>query len=235
MNRVCWRDPTLRKGRPTFALEVHVKNNIRSNKAALRILVADDDPCVLRAVADRCLRAGFEVDTATDGLKTLIKASRNKPDILIIDVHMPEIDGLSVCAFLQDVVKQLPHVVVLTGSSGQEIAGRCLDLDATCIHKGNNFWDDLDSSLSKLCPEKADVITRFGMQTSKLEVRKRPRILLVDDDVSVKKCSSTDFEIWVQSFCTLPTPREDTGKLDASNQQLLLPTFSCRTATQNIS
>ena len=53
------------------------------------MLVADDDPCVLRAIADRCTLMGFEVETATNGLKTLIKASRYNPDILVVDVHMP--------------------------------------------------------------------------------------------------------------------------------------------------
>ena len=61
--------------------------NARSNKVASKILIADDDPCVRSAIADRCARVGFEVETATDGLKALIKASRYNPDILIIDVH----------------------------------------------------------------------------------------------------------------------------------------------------
>ncbi len=168
--------------------------NARSHKVASKVLIADDDPCVLKAVADRCARVGFEVETATDGLKTLIKASRYNPDILIIDVHMPEVDGLSVCAFLQDIAKSLPHVMVVTGRSGQEILGRCEDLDAICIHKGNNFWNELDANLSEICPEKADAITRSGTQPAKLEVRERPRVLLVDDDISVKKLFFRRFE-----------------------------------------
>lgn len=161
--------------------------NARSSKVASKILIADDDPCVLRAIADRCARVGFEVETATDGLKTLIKASQYKPDILIIDVHMPEVDGLSVCAFLQDIANQLPHLMVVTGHSGQEILGRCQELDAISIHKGNNFWNELDASLSEICPEKADVIERYGKRAAKIEVRKRPRVLLVDDDIDIKK------------------------------------------------
>jgi CheY-like chemotaxis protein len=169
-------------------------DNARSNRVASKILIADDDPCVLRAVADRCARAGFEVETATDGLKTLIKARQYNPDILIIDVHMPEVDGLSVCAFLQDIAKSLPHVMVVTGRSGQEILGRCEDLDAICIHKGSNFWTELDASLSEICPEKADAITRSGNRPAKIEVKERPRVLLVDDDISVKKFFFRRFE-----------------------------------------
>jgi CheY-like chemotaxis protein len=166
----------------------------RPNQVASKILVADDDPCVLRAVAERCARAGFEVETATNGLKTLVKASQYNPDILIIDVHMPEVDGLSVCAFLQDIARQPAHVMVVTGRSGPEILGICDDLDAVCIHKGNGFWNELDASLSEICPEKADAITRSGKQPAKIEVRKLPRVLLVDDDVSVKKHFFRRFE-----------------------------------------
>jgi CheY-like chemotaxis protein len=168
--------------------------NAGLNKLAPKIFVADDDPCVLRAVSDRCARAGFEVETATDGLKALIKASQYNPDILIIDVHMPEVDGLSVCAFLQDIAKQLPHVMVVTGRSGQEILARCEDLDAICIHKGNSFWNELDASLSEICPDKADAITRSGKQLTNIEVKKRPRVLLVDDDIRLKKRFFRRFE-----------------------------------------
>ena len=118
-----------------------------SNKVSPRMLVADDDPCVLRAIADRCTRMGFEVETATNGLKSLIKASQYNPDILIIDVHMPEVDGLSVCAFLQDIAKRLPHVMVVTGRPGQEIIEKCKGIGASCVHKGRNFWNEFEACL----------------------------------------------------------------------------------------
>src|SRR6185369_9357709 len=133
------------KGMPALALEAHMMDLARSNHAVSKILIADDDPCVLRAVAERCARAGFEVETATTGLKTLVKVSQYNPDILIIDVHMPEVDGLSVCAFLQDIARQPAHVMVVTGGSDQEILGICDDIDAVCIHKGNGFWNELDA------------------------------------------------------------------------------------------
>jgi CheY-like chemotaxis protein len=158
-----------------------------SNKVSPRILVADDDPCVLRAIADRCTRMGFEVETATNGLKSLIKASQCNPDILIIDVHMPEVDGLSVCAFLQDIAKRLPHVMVITGRPGQEIIENCRGIGASCVHKGPNFWNELEAGIIEIYPEKAVAIRQLVKPCEKIEVKKHPRVLLVDDDVSVKK------------------------------------------------
>jgi CheY-like chemotaxis protein len=158
-----------------------------SNKVSPRMLVADDDPCVLRAIADRCTRMGFEVEIATNGLKSLIKASQCNPDILIIDVHMPEVDGLSVCAFLQDIAKRLPHVVVITGRPGQEIIEKCGEIGASCVHKGRNFWNEFEACLIEIYPEKAVAIRQLVKPWEKIEVKKRPRVLLVDDDISVKK------------------------------------------------
>jgi CheY-like chemotaxis protein len=158
-----------------------------SSQMAPRMLVADDDPCVLRVVAERCTRMGFEVETSTNGLKTLIKAIRQNPDILVIDVHMPEVDGLSVCAFLRDITKQSPHVVVMTGRPGREIVERCEGFDAPCVHKGHNFWNELESRLVEIYPDRAVAIKQSGKRAADIEVRKRPRVLLVDDDVSVRK------------------------------------------------
>lgn len=169
-------------------------DRLRSSNVAPRILIADDDPCVLRAVADRCTGMGFNVRTATNGLQVLIKAGQHQPDILIIDVHMPELDGLSALSYLSDFSKKPSHLVVVTGHPGQGIVGRCNELDASFIHKGQNFWNELDATLSGIYPQMAVAIKQSGERSVKIAVRKRPRILLVDDDVSVKKLFFCRFE-----------------------------------------
>jgi CheY-like chemotaxis protein len=162
-------------------------NKIRSSAVAPRMLIADDDPSVLGAIAERCARMGFEVETATNGLQALIKASRFNPDILVIDVHMPEVDGLSVCAFLQDIAKRLPHVMIVTGRLGQEIAERCETFDASCIHKGRDFWNEFEARLIEKYPQRAKSIRQSGKRSAVIAVKPLPRVLLVDDDVGVKK------------------------------------------------
>ena len=169
-------------------------DKLKRNKVAPKMLIADDDPCVLRAVADRCARMGFDVETASNGLQALIKASQYKPDVLVIDVHMPEVDGLSVLAYLLDVAKKSLHVIVVTGHPGQEIVERCKDLDASYIRKGHNFWNELEASLTEIYPQRAVAIERSGKRPAKIEVRRRPRVLLVDDDVSAKKFFFSKFE-----------------------------------------
>jgi CheY-like chemotaxis protein len=166
----------------------------KSTKAVPKILIADDDPCVLNAVADRCTRMGFNVETATNGLHALIKAGQWQPDILVLDVHMPEVDGISVLSYLLDIAKKSLHVIVVTGHPGQEILEKCKGLDASCIHKGRDFWNDLEASLSRIYPHKAAAIQQSGKLSERTEVRKRPRVLLVDDDIGVKKAFFRRFE-----------------------------------------
>jgi CheY-like chemotaxis protein len=189
-----WFDPSSRKGRLDAYVEVGVIVKSRSEKVAPKILIADDDPCVLRAVADRCARMGFNVETATNGLQVLIKASQHKRDILVIDVHMPEVDGLSVLSYLSEAANKTSHVMVVTGHPGQEIVERCKGLDASCIHKGLNFWNEFETTLAGIYPQMEFAIRQSGRRSAKIEVKKSPRILLVDDDVCVKKLFFSRFE-----------------------------------------
>jgi CheY-like chemotaxis protein len=177
-----------------LALEARVMDKIKRNKSAPKILIADDDPCVLRAVADRCARMGFEVETASNGLQALIKAGQHQPDVLVIDVHMPEVDGISVLSYLPEAVQKSLHVIVVTGHPGPEIVEKCQGLDACCIHKGPDFWDELEASLARIYPHMAVAIKQSGNRVVKIGVRKRPRVLLVDDDIGVKKFFFRRFE-----------------------------------------
>src|ERR1700736_5038822 len=90
-----------------------------------KMLIADDDPAIVRLLAERCTSLGFEVETASNGVQALIKANRSHPDIMVIDVNMPEADGLTVCARLLDPSKKPLDVVVVTGSRETETFARC--------------------------------------------------------------------------------------------------------------
>jgi len=65
-----------------------------------RILVADDEEPLLRLLEVKFTRAGFEVDTAIDGLEAWQKAVDCPPDVVLTDYRMPCVDGLELCARL---------------------------------------------------------------------------------------------------------------------------------------
>ncbi|HEV8681226.1 MAG TPA: response regulator [Actinomycetota bacterium] len=67
-----------------------------------RILVADDDPVILRLLQVNFNLEGFEVHTATRGEEAFEKAREHLPDIILLDVMMPGVDGWEVCRRLKE-------------------------------------------------------------------------------------------------------------------------------------
>src|SRR4051794_34051882 len=59
-------------------------------------LVADDDPDILKLVSLHLRKAGYGVVTATDGREAVERFREHRPDLAIVDVRMPEMDGLEV-------------------------------------------------------------------------------------------------------------------------------------------
>ena len=160
---------------------------VTTNHEAPKMLIADDDPSIVRLLSDRCARMGFRVETATNGIQALLKANRSKPDILIIDVNMPEVDGLSVCAHLLDPVRKALNVIVVTGNRDAETVERCESFGAFYTRKGPDFWASLASALVEIFPDHEGRIRELGSQSANTEVRKRSRVLVVDDNADVGK------------------------------------------------
>ncbi|GGO94998.1 response regulator transcription factor [Wenjunlia tyrosinilytica] len=67
-----------------------------------RVLVVDDDPTVAEVVASYLDRAGFTVDRAADGPAALARAAAERPDLVVLDLMLPGLDGLEVCRKLRD-------------------------------------------------------------------------------------------------------------------------------------
>ena len=61
-----------------------------------RILVVDDEPKIVQLVRDYLERAGFAVSTARDGNEALMRAHQERPDLIVLDLGLPQLDGLEV-------------------------------------------------------------------------------------------------------------------------------------------
>jgi DNA-binding response OmpR family regulator len=95
-----------------------------------RVLVADDDSLVREQVA-RALRAGYEILHAADGDETLRKAREAAPDLLLLDLRMPRMDGYTVCRALKaDVDTQGMPIIMLTGLGDTAEKVRGIELGA---------------------------------------------------------------------------------------------------------
>jgi DNA-binding response OmpR family regulator len=86
---------------------------------AATVLVADDDADILRFVEINLRLEGFEVVTARDGPDALAKAIDVRPDLVLLDVRMPGIDGYTVCARIRsDASLAAVRVVIVTANYG---------------------------------------------------------------------------------------------------------------------
>jgi two-component system, OmpR family, response regulator ResD len=84
-----------------------------------RVLVVDDDPDVAQVVLAYLRRDGFDAAHADDGLKALESARRAPPDLVVLDLMLPGLDGLEVCRRLHQDAPELP-VIMLT-ARGEEL------------------------------------------------------------------------------------------------------------------
>jgi DNA-binding response OmpR family regulator len=82
------------------------------------VLIVEDDPALLRGLRDNFAAAGYHVATAADGQQGLEAATRRPPDLLILDVMLPRLNGYEVCRSLRAAGCELP-IIMLT-AKGQE-------------------------------------------------------------------------------------------------------------------
>lgn len=91
------------------------------------ILVVDDSPTVRKIVKVTLTKIGYRVIMAEDGLEALAKIEDERPDLILLDIIMPHLDGYQVCSL----IKKNPHykhvpVVMLSGKDGffDKVRGR---------------------------------------------------------------------------------------------------------------
>jgi len=92
-----------------------------TEKKKKKILVVDDELDMLMVIKLRLEASGFEVITATDGLEGLNAARKDNPDLIVLDIMLPKMNGYKVARFLKfdEEYKKIP-IVMLTALGGEE-------------------------------------------------------------------------------------------------------------------
>jgi excisionase family DNA binding protein len=96
-----------------------------------RILIVDDDPKIQKLLKNIVVQRGYPVETAADGFEAGIKVMQFKPNVVVLDLMIPRIDGFEVC-------KQIKHntdtayikIMILTGYPSKENKKKSLDAGA---------------------------------------------------------------------------------------------------------
>jgi len=109
---------------------------------ALNVLVVDDDPHVRETISIHLRNAGYEVRTAKNGIEGGYAVLRKRPDLIIMDVQMPYMDGFELLAALRadDETSDIPVMMLTTEEDWRE-RGRMLG--ANCYVTKPTFADKL--------------------------------------------------------------------------------------------
>ena len=94
----------------------------------MRVLIADDDPQILRALRITLTAKGYDVTTAVDGTQAIAAAVDHRPDILILDLGMPHLDGMEVIHAVRG--WSAAPILVVSGRAGAADKVEALDAGA---------------------------------------------------------------------------------------------------------
>jgi CheY-like chemotaxis protein len=171
-------------------MELETFADAETNRRQPRVLIVDDDPAALKFLTDRCVKMGMAVQTASNGLQALIIARRTRPDALIVDVHMPELDGLSLCSRLLEPKQPGIDVIVVSGYSDADCSDRCESLGADFVRKGPALWASIQTCLHEMFPGMSVEVAAASWRPSP-QPRERPLVLVIDDDPDVGRFLDT--------------------------------------------
>lgn len=118
----------------------------------VKILFADDEQMVRNLYADSLQAiAGFEVETASDGQEVLQKVAENKPNLIILDVYMPNMSGVDALKELKSSpnTSDIP-VIMFSGVAETNTITQCLELGAIGYIEKDEELEDIISKIQLL-------------------------------------------------------------------------------------
>lgn len=162
-----------------------------------KILVVDDEPHILRMTKMRLEKNNYYVITASNGLEAMVKAHNENPDLIILDLMLPKVEGYKICAMLK-FDKRYKHIpIIIVSARSNELdkkIGVDVGADAYIIKPANP--EELLHKISVLLKEKPE--TQEKAEEIPLEDSQAPQkpidkpginktILLIEDDTVITK------------------------------------------------
>jgi DNA-binding response OmpR family regulator len=85
-----------------------------ANRERAEFLIIDDDPSIAKFLVTYLRQKGHTCDSLTDGFQTAAWLERRDCDVVIVDLKMPKVDGISLISFIREINQKLP-IIVFTG------------------------------------------------------------------------------------------------------------------------
>ena len=155
------------------------------------VLVADDEPRITKLVSIALSEEGFRVVTANGGEEALQKAEEVRPDIILLDIVMPDLDGIEVMRPLRE--RRPVAVILLTAKGSTADKAKGLDLGA-------------DDYIAKpFHPDELAARVRAVLRRSS-GARKRPITTRLPRDVTARRSPSSTLSQYESSRCSSRSP-----------------------------
>lgn len=106
-------------------------SSVPAQRARGKVLVVDDEPTIGDVVSRYLERAGYDTDVADNGTRALEQAAANRPDVVVLDLMLPDIDGLEVMRRLRQQDRERTAIILLTarGEESDRVIGLRLGAD----------------------------------------------------------------------------------------------------------
>ena len=89
-------------------------------KKDIKILLVDDEPDILEIVGYNLSSEGYQVIIAQNGVEAVLKAKKNKPHLIILDVMMPEMDGIEACEKIREIPDLSNTIITFLTARGED-------------------------------------------------------------------------------------------------------------------
>ncbi|MEW6516636.1 MAG: response regulator [candidate division FCPU426 bacterium] len=128
------------------------EKDVLAARRAKKILVVDDEDAVVRLIQLQLKFEGYQVITAYDGLEALEKVATEKPDLVVLDIMMPKVDGWVVCHSIKSHMETKNTRVIILSAKTQIMA----KIKGLYIYQAELYMtkpfdlDELSSNISKL-------------------------------------------------------------------------------------
>ncbi len=120
-----------------------------------KILIVDDESDIVSALTIRLESLGYEIISAEDGITALEKARSEKPDLILLDVMLPKLDGYKVCRMLKFDEKYKDIPIIIITAKGEELNRRMgMDMGANAYITKPFKPEDLTSKIKELLTKK---------------------------------------------------------------------------------
>jgi DNA-binding response OmpR family regulator len=152
------------------------------------ILVVDDEVAVGRVLTDFFTPKGYEVLCAQGGLEGLSKLEKHRPDVILLDVRMPELDGITVLRRIRE-ANPWVGVLMMSGNTDTEAAKETLQLGAFDYVLKPFDFEYLDRAVHKMLTASSPADTTPGLESVAVAPEPSQHGLLYDLAIEVFKAT----------------------------------------------